>query len=522
MGWLMDLAAWLGLTILTGLVVLRAVESFVLLNALSVRLPSDTRDRVRRSSVLWFLAASALFAVLAQWVMRFDTPLLSVGLFHLSLKDLMYLVGGFYLLAQATSDLMDYGQGKSVASGDSRVYKSWTYVSVQALVVVSFLSLEVVALGLVVSNDIVVWLAAYVIGAAAVWFGLQPMARFVSIHRTALVLAAGFVLMSGFALLAKPTVGFEVAPYLYVAIVFSGLVAVLWYLAQRKALVPQVSARERLVETVLRMFGQRLSEQDGEDLGERAEQDQTLPLGIEQRNMMSGVLTLSERSVNSIMTPRTEVSWIDIDDEPQRIREQIEQAPHSFFPVCRGNLDNIIGIGRAKRMIADLLTHGRIQQNRLREPIIVHDTIDIMRLIGTLKNSRGQLVLVADEFGAIEGLVTPIDVFEAIAGEFPDEDEAPDIVPDGENRWRVDGAADLHILEQELEIDGLVNEDEEYSTLAGYLLNHFGRLPNVGEGFTYETGACVITFKVVRLERRRIAMVHVEKRERGADPPTGD
>ena len=193
--------------------------------------------------------------------------------------------------------------------------------------------------------------------------------------------------------------------------------------------------------------------------------------------MVSGVLTLAERSIRSIMTPRTDVSWINIDDDADTIRGQLIEAPHSFFPVCRGSLDEVLGIGRAKDLIADLLTEGRVRRNRLRDPIIVHEAIGILRLMDTLKRSRGQLVLVADEFGAIEGLVTPIDVFEAIAGEFPDEDELPDIVADGERTWKIDGAADLHHVEQVLETEGLIDEAQDFSTLAGYLLSRFGHLP---------------------------------------------
>src|SRR5690606_7588209 len=120
--------------------------------------------------------------------------------------------------------------------------------------------------------------------------------------------------------------------------------------------------------------------------------------------------------------------WIDLDDDPTEQREQIARAPHSFFPVCRGSLDEVIGIGRAKEMIADLMTHGHLRLSRLRDPIFVHESTGVLRLMDTLKRSKGQLVLITDEFGAIEGVVTPIDVFEAIAGEFPDEDETPDIV----------------------------------------------------------------------------------------------
>ena len=77
--------------------------------------------------------------------------------------------------------------------------------------------------------------------------------------------------------------------------------------------------------------------------------------------MVSGVLTLAERSIRSIMTPRTDVSWINIDDDADTIRGQLIEAPHSFFPVCRGSLDEVLGIGRAKDLIADLLTEGRVR-----------------------------------------------------------------------------------------------------------------------------------------------------------------
>jgi len=227
--------------------------------------------------------------------------------------------------------------------------------------------------------------------------------------------------------------------------------------------------------------------------------------------MVSGVLTLADRSIHSIMTPRTEVSWINLDDDPQVLREQISRTPHSFFPVCRGSLDEVIGIGRAKEMIADLIQGGAIRTSRLREPIVVHESIGVLRLMDTLKRSRGQLVLVTDEFGTIEGVVTPIDVFEAIAGEFPDEDETPDITAVGENSWRADGAADLHHLELLLDTDGLVGDEEGYSTLAGYLLERFGHLPRVGESCELRRPHVTLRFTVLRLDGRRIATVRIER-----------
>src|SRR3546814_14556754 len=89
--------------------------------------------------------------------------------------------------------------------------------------------------------------------------------------------------------------------------------------------------------------------------------------------MVSGVLTLADRSIHSIMTPRADVSWINLDDDPALLRQQIVKAPHGFFPVCRGTLDEVIGLGRAKDMIADLITNGHVRLSPLPSPIIVQD-----------------------------------------------------------------------------------------------------------------------------------------------------
>jgi CBS domain containing-hemolysin-like protein len=141
----------------------------------------------------------------------------------------------------------------------------------------------------------------------------------------------------------------------------------------------------------------------------------------------------------------------------------------------------------------------------------VHESIGVLRLMDTLKRSRGQLVLVTDEFGTIEGVVTPLDVFEAIAGEFPDEDETPDIIAEGDNSWRVDGAADLHHLELLLDTDGLVGDEEGYSTLAGYLLERFGHLPQAGASCEMKREHSTLRFTVLRLDGRRIATVRIER-----------
>jgi len=361
-------------------------------------------------------------------------------------------------------------------------------------------------------DHLAVMMAAVTIAMMVMLLASKPLTLFINAHQTVVVLCLGFLLMIGFSLVAE-AFGFKVPKgYLYAAISFSVCIEMLNQLARRNLLRFDSARpmRERTAEAVLRMLGKRppaaLESEETDEI------DPTLPtFDVQERNMVSGVLTLAERSIHSIITPRTDVSWINLDDAAETIRAQIRATPHSFFPVCRGSLDDVVGIGRAKDMIEDLLTDGGIQRKRLREPIIVHESIGVLRLMDTLKRSHGQLVLVADEFGAIEGLVTPIDVFEAIAGEFPDEDETPDIVAMADGTWKVDGAADLHHLEQVLEIEGLIDEASEYTTLAGYLLARFGRLPAAGDACDVAFGALRYRFEVLQLHGRRIASVRVER-----------
>jgi CBS domain containing-hemolysin-like protein len=524
MEWLLDPTIWVGLVTLVVLEIVLGIDNLIFIAILADKLPPKERDRARVIGLsLALLMRLALLSGIS-WLFQLTAPWLTIGAFSLSGRDFILILGGFFLLFKATLELHERIEGKRAELGGSRVYASFGVVVTQIVVLDAVFSLDAVITAVGMVEHLPVMMAAVIIAMGVMLVASKPLTKFVNAHPAVVVLCLGFLLMIGFALVAE---GFGVAVpkgYLYAAIGFSILIELFNQLARRNllALDSVRPMRERTAEAVLRMLGKVAPDEVVQEVITKDRREQPISFGIEERNMVSGVLTLADRSVHSIMTPRTEVSWIDIDDEPAKIRDQIEQAPHSFFPVCRGTFDEIIGIGRAKRMIADLLTHGRIQQNRLREPLIVHDTISIIQLIDTLKHSKGQLVLVANEFGTLEGLVTPIDVFEVIAGEFPDEDETPDIVPDGEDRWRVDGAADLHLLEQVLDTDGLVNDDEEYTTLAGYLLNHFGQLPSVGERCEFDSVHAKFTFKVVRLERRRIAMVHVDKHIKTEDEQTGE
>jgi CBS domain containing-hemolysin-like protein len=525
MEWLFDPTAWVGLFTLVILEIVLGIDNLIFIAILADKLPPKQRDRARVMGLSLALVTRLALLSVMSWLVTLTRPLFALGPFSFSGRDLILMLGGLFLLFKGTIELHERLEGGEYAGNlGKRIYPSFWVIVTQIVVLDAVFSIDSVITAIGMVEHLAIMMTAVVIAIGIMLVASKPLTRFVNAHPTVVVLCLGFLLMIGFSLLAE-SLGFKVPKgYLYAAIAFSAAIEGLNQLARRNLLRLDGTRpmRERTAETVLRMLGRRPLDVEPDDEVPPSAQAAQKAFGVEERNMVSGVLTLAERSIHSIMTPRTDITWINIDDDAAEIRRQVEDTPHSFFPVCRGALDEIVGIGRAKNLVADLITQGHVNRGDLREPIIVHESTDILRLMDILKRSRGQLVLVADEFGMIVGLVTPIDVFEAIAGEFPDEDEMPDIVAERENVWRIDGAADLHHVEQVLETDGLVDEPQDYTTLAGYLLARFGQLPKAGDVCEHEAHNMRFRFEVLQIEGRRIASVRVEKSHIEPEEPDGD
>jgi CBS domain containing-hemolysin-like protein len=511
MEWMLEPAAWVGLLTLIILEIVLGIDNLIFIAILVDKLPPALRDRARVMGLSLALIMRLVLLTVMSWLIKLTAPLFFLGPFGFSGRDLILIVGGFFLLFKATIELHERIEGQAAHASGSRLHSSFWVIVTQIVILDAVFSIDAVITAVGMVEHLAIMMMAVVVAIGIMLVASKPLTRFVNAHPTVVVLCLGFLLTIGFSLVAE---GFHFAVpkgYLYAAIGFSVVIEALNQVARRnmRRADGKRPMRERTAEGVLRMLGKRpLAGPQQED---PVSEEPAQVFEDEERNMVSGVLTLADRSIHSIMTPRTDVSWLNLDEAPDVLREQIAKAPHSFFPVCRGSLDEVIGIGRAKEMIADLITHGTLRLSQLRDPIIVHESIGVLHLMDTLKRSRGQLVLVTDEFGAIEGVVTPIDVLEAIAGEFPDEDETPDIVAEAEDSWRVDGAADLHHLEQILNTEGLIDDDEGYSTLAGYLLERFGHLPRPGDSCELKQPHATYRFTVQRLDGRRIATVQVQR-----------
>ncbi|HEX8388502.1 MAG TPA: hemolysin family protein [Sphingomonas sp.] len=221
-----------------------------------------------------------------------------------------------------------------------------------------------------------------------------------------------------------------------------------------------------------------------------------------ERSIISGVVRLADRPVREVMTPRTDVDWIDIDAGPDGIRDALLNTPHTRLPVAEGSVDAVVGVVQARDIAGALFRGETLDLRRLaRKAPVVIDQIDAMDALDALRRAEVPMALIHDEYGHFEGIVTPADLLAAIAGEFrsdTDPGEAPAVVVREDGSLLVAGTAAADLLADRLGIE--LPEDRDYATVAGLALAAFRHLPGEGESFAMQGWR----FEVVDLDGRRI------------------
>ena len=204
-----------------------------------------------------------------------------------------------------------------------------------------------------------------------------------------------------------------------------------------------------------------------------------------ERAIISGVVRLADQPVRNVMTPRTDVDWINIDAEPETIRAALLATPHTRLPIAEGNVEAIIGIVQARDVMTALLRGDAVDLRALSRPVsIVPDQVDAMDALEMLRKADVPMVMVHDEYGHFEGIVTPADLLSAIAGEFAsdiDLYDEPMVVEREDGSLLVSGQMPIDNLADRL--DMTLPEDRDYATVAGFSLWAFKHLPQVGEYF---------------------------------------
>lgn len=290
---------------------------------------------------------------------------------------------------------------------------------------------------------------------------------------------------------------------------------------------PMVYLLGRSTDAVSRLFGQqtrseppvteeeiRMLVQQGTEAGvfEESEQD-----------MVEAVLHLGDETARALMTPRTQIAWLDLNDSRDGIREKIIAGGHSRFPVASGSLDKVEGVVLAK----DLLVHSLGGQtldlkSLMQPPLFVPRTANPFEVLEMLKQTGQHIALVVDEYGGVEGLLTHHDILEAIAGDIPFDGKPsdPKSVQRADGSWLLDGMLSVDEFKEIFQLEDLPGEKRDaYQTLGGFVFTRMGRIPSVSDAFEWNG----LRFEVVDMDGKRIDKLLVSQcaEHKGTDRPIG-
>lgn len=222
-----------------------------------------------------------------------------------------------------------------------------------------------------------------------------------------------------------------------------------------------------------------------------------------EQDMVAGVFRLNDRRVYSLMTPRTEILWLDVRDNPEKILKKLDEGPYSRFPVCQGSLDNVLGIVKSRKLLTLSLAGQPIHLKECLSPaLFIPETTFASRALEIFKESNKEMVLVIDEFGGVTGLLTINDVLEEIVGDI--EVSEPQVTQRQDGSWLLDGMLDIDEFKDLFKLGALPNE-HDYETLAGFVMTSLGRVPKSADQFEWEG----LRFEVVDMDARRVDKVLV-------------
>ncbi len=230
-----------------------------------------------------------------------------------------------------------------------------------------------------------------------------------------------------------------------------------------------------------------------------------------ERDMVTGIFRLGDRRVEALMTPRTEMAWIDINAPTEQIWEQMMETPHSRIPVADGDLDEVLGYIQIRNLLdAKPETPDFDLHDYIDNPIYLPENMPALKALENFQTSGVHLAMVVDEFGGITGMVTDYDILEAIVGEIPEDSEDTDYlaVQREDGSWLFDGLIIIDQLKEILDISEMPGEDRSaYQTLSGFVMSQLGRIPKTGAKFRYAN----YDFEVVDMDGRRVDRVLVSR-----------
>lgn len=229
-----------------------------------------------------------------------------------------------------------------------------------------------------------------------------------------------------------------------------------------------------------------------------------------EQDIVERVFRLGDRRVSTLMTSRSDIIWLDLDDTVEEVRHKIASSGYSRFPVAQGSVDNLLGVVRVKDLVASSLSGPALDlRSFLRKPLFVHEKMRALKVLEDFKQSRTHIAIVVDEYGEMQGLLTLNDVLEAIVGDMPNLGmaETAQAVKREDGSWLIDGFMPIDEFKRLFELGEMPGDDRgDYETLGGFVLVYLEHIPKAGEFFEWND----LRFEVMDMDGNRIDKVLVQ------------
>ncbi len=276
---------------------------------------------------------------------------------------------------------------------------------------------------------------------------------------------------------------------------------------------PMVIILDVSTRAALRALGVRLEQKQAvteEELKDMiVEGTESGAIHATEREMLEGVLHLADRPIGSLMTPRPDIVWIDIEQPPDEVLQALRACPHTHFPLSREVIDDVVGIGNKSDALSLYLETKPVDLASIaKPPLVLHEGASILRTLDMFRKMPVNMAIVVDEYGSIQGIITQADLLAAIAGDLPEsEREEPNIVEREDGSLLIDGMISIYDAADSLGLRGLPRGG--FHTLAGFILFELGQVPTEGQHFTWGGWR----FEVVDMDGRRIDKILARRLE---------
>ncbi|MDR0900350.1 MAG: hemolysin family protein [Methanobrevibacter sp.] len=292
---------------------------------------------------------------------------------------------------------------------------------------------------------------------------------------------------------------------------------------------PLVTILSKSTDFVLRLIGSKkakenvVTEDEIKLLIEEGIEDGTIEK--EEEDIIKRVFRLDDQKVDMLMTPRTDIVWIDLDEGIDELKKKIIESERSIFPVARDDLDNVLGVVQTKDILSSLFIDGDLDlESCLKHPLIVPENLPSLDILNRFKENKEyvHMALVVDEYGSVEGLITLNDILEGIVGDIPgiDETDDPTAIERKDGSWLVDSGFAIDRFKELFEIEEEMPQEQEdnYTTLAGFVLSYLGKIPETGELFQWAD----LEFEIIDMDGHHVDKILVKKVETSKDKEIED